>query len=330
MFLYQLFSNRYDTEMKKFIVVVLFIIVAVSLAISSWFYSPIALSGEIYLVVEKGDSTAAVANKLQDNNVINKPWLFKMAARIAGLDKKLKTGEYFFSGDVSMQQILDKLTNGDVIYRKITLPEGLTSAQMITIINEEPLLSGEITEEIKEGELLPETYLFVRGEPKNNIVIRAKSAMKEFAAKEWQIKDDVVPVKNINQLIILASIIEKETALDNERGLVASVFVNRLLKGMKLQTDPTVIYALTEGKTDLGRSLSRKDLKIDSPYNTYKYYGLPPTPICNPGKASIAAAANPEYSNYLYFVADGNGGHNFATSLKEHNSNVAEWKRSKK
>ena len=201
---------------------------------------------------------------------------------------------------------------------------------MLKIINNEDLLSGEITEVVREGELLPETYLFVRGEPKNNIIIRAKSAMKEFAAKEWLIKDATVPVKNINQLIILASIIEKETALDNERGLVASVFVNRLLKGMKLQTDPTVIYALTNGEKELGRPLFRKDLKIDSPYNTYKYYGLPPTPICNPGKASIAAAANPEYSNYLYFVADGNGGHNFATSLKEHNSNVAEWKRSKK
>ena len=128
----------------------------------------------------------------------------------------------------------------------------------------------------------------------------------------------------------MASIIEKETAIDAERGLVASVFVNRLLKGMKLQTDPTVIYALTNGKTALGRALSRKDLQIDSPFNTYKYYGLPPTPICNPGKASIEAAANPEFSDFLFFVADGKGGHNFASSLKQHNNNVKNWKKNKK
>ncbi len=316
--------------MKKFAIACIITIVACGIVLNSWIYSPITLPDDVYLMVEKGDSTAAVARKLDENNIISKPWLFKLAARIAGLDKKLKTGEYLFTGAVSMRQVLDKLAEGNIIYRKITLPEGLTSAQMLKIINDEDLLSGEITEVVREGELLPETYLFVRGEPKNNIIIRAKSAMKEFAAKEWLIKDATVPVKNINQLIILASIIEKETALDNERGLVASVFVNRLLKGMKLQTDPTVIYALTNGEKELGRPLFRKDLKIDSPYNTYKYYGLPPTPICNPGKASIAAAANPEYSNYLYFVADGNGGHNFATSLKEHNSNVAEWKRSKK
>ncbi len=316
--------------MKKLAFVCIVLLISCGIALNSWFYSPISLDDNSYLLIEKGDSTAAVARKLNENKVINKPWLFKLSARIAGLDKKLKTGEYLFSGNVSMKQVLDKLANGEVIYRKITLPEGLTSAQMVTIINEEPLLSGEITEVIKEGELLPETYSFVRGEPKNNIVLRAKKAMREFAENQWNARDEIVPVKNINQLIILASIIEKETALENERGLVASVFVNRLIKGMKLQTDPTVIYALTNGEKELGRPLFRKDLKTDSPYNTYKYYGLPPTPICNPGKASIAAAANPEYSNYLYFVADGNGGHNFATSLKEHNSNVAEWKKSKK
>ena len=130
--------------------------------------------------------------------------------------------------------------------------------------------------------------------------------------------------------MILASIIEKETGVSEERGLVASVFANRLRKGMRLQTDPTVIYALTGGKAELGRPLTRKDLELDNPYNTYRYYGLPPSPICNPGKASLYAAAHPELTDYLYFVASGNGGHNFAASLDQHNRNVGNWKRRRK
>lgn len=147
--------------------------------------------------------------------------------------------------------------------------------------------------------------------------------------KVWENRDASVPLENPQELLILASIVEKETGIPEERGLVASVFVNRLKKGMLLQTDPTVIYALTAGQKDLGRLLTRKDLTIDNPYNTYKYRGLPPGPICNPGRESLLAAANPEVSDYIFFVASGNGGHNFARSLKEHNRNVREWKKQK-
>ena len=178
--------------------------------------------------------------------------------------------------------------------------------------------------------MLPETYSFTRGDTKNSIIKQAKQAMDVAVKEAWANRQDGLPIKNIDQLVILASIIEKETSIENERGLVASVFINRLVKRMRLQTDPTVIYALTHGQKDLGRLLTRKDLLIDNPYNTYKYYGLPPTPICNPGKASLEAAANPEVSNYLYFVANGEGGHNFSSSLKEHNNNVQKWKKSQK
>ena len=283
------------------------------------------------------------------------------------MDKKLKAGEYVFDSPISMYQVIQKIANGEVSYRKITLPEGLTTQQMLELIEgekmlsgeitmtvkegellpetytftrgdsknsilieDEKMLSGEITMTVKEGELLPETYTFTRGDSKNSIVLQAKLAMLETINQAWDNKQDELPIKNKKEMLILASIIEKETAIDAERGLVASVFVNRLLKGMKLQTDPTVIYALTNGKTALGRALSRKDLQIDSPFNTYKYYGLPPTPICNPGKASIEAAANPEFSDFLFFVADGKGGHNFASSLKQHNNNVKNWKKNKK
>ena len=295
-----------------------------------WIYQDGPLSDTAFVIIKKGSGTSAVANDLVEAGVIKKPAIFKLAARIFGLDKKLKAGEYVFSPKISMYDTIKKISNGDVFYRQITLPEGLTIAQIFDIIDNDEFLSGKITENVAEGELLPETYNFVRGDTKNSIIRQAKKAMQYKLADAWANKQKNLPIKNEKQLLILASIIEKETAVDDERRLVASVFVNRLVKGMRLQTDPTVIYALTQGKKDLGRLLTRKDLNYDSPYNTYKYYGLPPTPICNPGKASLEAAANPEFSNYLYFVADGKGGHNFAKSLKEHNNNVRSWKQIKK
>ena len=293
-------------------------------------YQPGPLTESVYVIIAKGSGTSAVAKELADAGVIKSPYLFKLAARIFGLDKKLKAGEYLFPPMTSMEQAIKKLSSGDIVYRKITLPEGLTTAQMLDIINNEQFLSGKITEMVSEGELLPETYSFTRDDTKDNIIRRAKKAMAEILEEAWTNRKQPLPVKTPQQLLVLASIIEKETAIDAERRLVASVFVNRLTKGMKLQTDPTVIYALTLGKKDLGRLLTRKDLAVDSPYNTYKYHGLPPTPICNPGKASLQAAANPEFSSYLYFVADGTGGHNFAVSLKEHNNNVKNWKKVQK
>ncbi len=316
--------------LRKLLILGLVVILLVGWQIRNFVYQPQIIRGENNIIINKGASTASVANELANAGIIDKPLLFRLAARISGMDKKLKAGEYIFDSPISMYQVIQKIANGEVSYRKITLPEGLTTQQMLELIEDEKMLSGEITMTVKEGELLPETYTFTRGDSKNSIVLQAKLAMLEAINQAWDNKQDELPIKNKKELLILASIIEKETAIDAERGLVASVFVNRLLKGMKLQTDPTVIYALTNGKTALGRALSRKDLQIDSPFNTYKYYGLPPTPICNPGKASIEAAANPEFSDFLFFVADGKGGHNFASSLKQHNNNVKNWKKNKK
>ena len=316
--------------LRKLLILGLVVILLVGWQIRNFVYQPQIIRGENNIIINKGASTASVANELANAGIIDKPLLFRLAARISGMDKKLKAGEYIFDSPISMYQVIQKIANGEVSYRKITLPEGLTTQQMLELIEDEKMLSGEITMTVKEGELLPETYTFTRGDSKNSIVLQAKLAMLEAINQAWDNKQDELPIKNKKELLILASIIEKETAIDAERGLVASVFVNRLLKGMKLQTDPTVIYALTNGKTALGRALSRKDLQIDSPFNTYKYYGLPPTPICNPGKASIEAAANPEFSDFLFFVADGKGGHNFASSLKQHNNNVKNWKNNNK
>lgn len=319
-----------NPSVKKIIVIYSLLFALVTWQVYGWIYGSSMLLTNAHVIINKGNGSSIVADKLKEAGVIDKKWLFKIAARLMGLDKKLKAGEYIFEAETSMHEALQKLANGDVIYRKITLPEGLTSTQMLNIIDKEEFLSGEISIEVKDGELLPETYSFMYGDSKDSIIIQAQEAMKNALDSAWNNRNNNIPIKNKDDLLTLASIVEKETSVDEERSLVASVFVNRLKKGMKLQTDPTVIYAITLGKKDLGRSLRKKDLSINSPYNTYKYYGLPPSPICNPGRLSLEAAANPQKSSYLYFVADGKGGHNFSKSLKEHNDNVQNWLKERK
>ena len=282
------------------------------------------------VLVPRGANSTIVANRLKEAGVIEYPQLFRIIGRFNGLDTKLKAGEYVFSPRMSLVEVMQKIADGDIFYRRITLPEGLTTVQILELIMSEPYLSEDITVDVKEGELLPETYSFVRGDSRDSIILQAKNAMRLAVDEIWNSREDGLPLKRKEDLLVLASIVEKETGVPGERGLVASVFVNRLKKGMRLQTDPTVIYALTLGKQELGRLLTRNDLKVDSPYNTYKYYGLPPAPICNPGRKALEAAAHPEKSNFIYFVASGNGGHNFAKSLNEHNNNVRKWKKNQK
>ena len=288
------------------------------------------LSEVVNVFVPKGSGVSKVAEILSVGGVIKHPLLFKIMARLSGLDKNLKAGEYQFEPHISMWQVMQKIANGEVFYRRITLPEGLTTGQYLYIIASNPDFTGEISENVKEGEMLPETYSFEYGSSRDSLIIQAKTAMQKAKNEIWQSRNSDIQIKNPEEMMVLASIIEKETSVPEERGLVSSVFMNRLKKGMRLQTDPTVIYALTEGEFELKRPLTRADLTVDSPYNTYKNYGLPPKPICNPGRDAIEAAVHPEKSDFLYFVADGKGGHSFARSLKEHNKNVFQWKKSKK
>ena len=227
-----------------------------------------------------------------------------------------------------MEKLADILASGKVYLRKITFAEGLTSREIADILYQNEILEGDF-ELPPEGSFLPETYTFSRGDTRQSIINQGVAAMNKVLEQAWQEKDADLPLKNKEEMLILASIVEKETGVAAERPQVASVFVNRLKKGMLLQTDPTVIYALTLGKSDLGRDLRSKDLSVDSPYNTYKYAGLPPTPICSPGKAAIMAVAHPDKTPYLYFVASGTGGHNFARTLQEHNVNVRKWRAKK-
>ena len=287
---------------------------------------PLKISEDTLFLVNKGDSLNKIAQSLQDKKLVNDKYIFILFSKINKIYPQIKAGEYLFNGEFSVKQTAEKLSSGKVYLRKVTFPEGLTSTEIAKILHKENFLSKDEFAAPAEGSILPETYAYMRGDSPEKIIKQAQKAMQNVLEQAWQERDQNLPLQSKEELLILASIVEKETGIGMERAQVASVFVNRLRLGMLLQTDPTVIYALTNGKEDLNRPLTRKDLSIDSPYNTYKYAGLPPTPICNPGKDAIYAAAHPSETPYLYFVASGNGGHNFATTLSEHNENVRKWR----
>jgi UPF0755 protein len=280
---------------------------------------------EVIVQIPNGASLKQIAAILAKNNLVENADYFYWYARFNKIYPHIKAGEYMVDHDVALKDVADLLTGGKIYFRKITFPEGMTSAEFKQILSENEFLSGEAMD-FPEGSVLPETYYFSRGQSRQSIIDQAQAALNKTLTEAWNARDKDLPLKNPQELLILASIVEKETGMADERPQVASVFVNRLKKGMLLQTDPTVIYAVTLGKEPLNRPLRYKDLEIDSPYNTYKYAGLPPTPICNAGRAAIMAAANPDKTPYLYFVASGTGGHNFARTLSEHNANVRQWR----
>ena len=226
-----------------------------------------------------------------------------------------------------MRDILELLNRGGNVIRQIVVPEGLTSWQVVEMLRLEPELEGEVGELPIEGSLAPAGYDFQRGDERQAILDRMREEQAAIVDAAWAARAPDLPLASPEELVTLASIVEKETGVAEERPIVASVFVNRLRRGMRLQTDPTVIYGITNGEGTLGRGLRASELATVTPYNTYAIAGLPPTPIANPGRAAIEAAANPEESTYLYFVADGTGGHAFASTLDEHNANVAAWRR---
>lgn len=281
---------------------------------------------DVLFLVQKGDSLNKIAQSLEEQKLINNKYLFILYSKINRLYPQIKAGEYLIDKNVSIVQVAEKLKSGKVYLRKITFPEGLTSVEIAGLLQDDEFLAREDFEIPQEGSILPETYTFIRGDSPKKVLAQAQKSMTEVLEQAWNERAENLPLKSKEELLILASIVEKETGVGSERAQVAAVFVNRLRLGMLLQTDPTVIYAITKGKEELNRPLTRKDLAIDSPYNTYKYAGLPPAPICNPGKEAIFAAAHPVNSEYLYFVASGTGGHNFAATLSEHNENVRKWR----
>jgi len=297
-------------------------------AVLRYLDTPGPLEGETVVHVPRGSGVEEITRRLVEAGAIDRPWLFRIALRLSGRDRRLQAGEYRLTARMTPAQILDMMQRGEVLLRRITVPEGLTVAEVYALLEEVPFLTGELPQPPPpEGRLLPETYLFPRDAPRRIVVRRMRTALEEALAEAWAQRAPDLPLATPEEALILASLIEKETSLPEEYPIVAAVFVNRLRKGMRLQSDPTVIYALTGGETRLGRRLTRADLTIDSPYNTYRRDGLPPTPIANPGRLALLAAVRPADVDYLYFVADGTGGHAFSRTLAEHNRKVREWRK---
>ncbi len=276
------------------------------------------------IIVAKGSSVSSIARELQEQGVISSSLLFRILARVQAINPK--AGEYEFVAELPLTMVIKLLAEGRTITRQLTVPEGLTVVQILNLLNNNPALSGEISEIPAEGSLMPETYNFSYGDDRRELLQRMQKAKADLVAELWPKRVADLPIANLEEALVLASIVEKETGISAERARVAGVFINRLRIKMPLQADPTVLYAVTGGTGELNRPLYRPDLEIDSPYNTYRNQGLPPGPIANSGRAAIEAVLNPEVHEYFYFVADGTGGHAFAKTLEEHNDNVVKWR----
>jgi UPF0755 protein len=274
------------------------------------------------VLLPRGSGLIAIAAQLEREGLISDAQIFRLMVTIDGGDRSLRAGEFAIPEAASMAQIYDILRFGDTIQHPITAAEGLTSAMIVRVLEEAEVLTGEIAETPAEGTLLPETFLVDRGTARQSLIDRMANAQTDLLDELWENRADNLPFDTREEAIILASIVERETGIGSERGLVASVFVNRLRRGMRLQSDPTIIYGITGGEP-LGRGIRRSELdNADNPYNTYQVDGLPPTPIANPGAASIRAVLNPPETDYLFFVTDGTGGHAFSETYAEHNVHV--------
>ncbi len=263
------------------------------------------------------------AELLEREGVIDQPYLFIAGAMLIKARHDLKSGEYRFEKNASLKDVVDTLIEGKVVQHAFTVAEGLTSDQIVQRLIENDVLSGNIREVPREGTLLPETYRFTRGTTREQLIQRMQQQHRRIVQEIWDRRMPDLPVRSVEQLVVLASIVEKETGKSDERTRVAAVFVNRLKQKMKLQSDPTIIYGLVGGKATLGRGILKSEIEQPTPYNTYVIDGLPPGPIANPGRASLEAAANPARTKELFFVADGSGGHAFAENYDQHLKNVA-------
>ncbi len=300
-------------------------------AVFVWAYAQFVRTGPLAapktVIIPRGAGLDDIAAQLAGAGVLSDPLIFRIGAWLAGRDKSLRAGEYVFAARISPRQAVALLQSGKTVVRRLTVAEGLTTAQILAQLKRTEGLEGDIPSPPGEGTLLPETYHFSYGGRRDAMVARMREAMGETFARLWESRAPGLPLKTPREALILASIVEKETALPDERGRIAAVFLSRLAKGMRLQSDPTVVYALTGGLGPLGRPLTRADLKTPSPFNTYLIDGLPPGPVSNPGRAAMAAVLNPPDTDDLYFVADGAGGHVFARTLGEHNRNVVRWRK---
>ena len=280
------------------------------------------------LIVNKGDTLREISSKMVEEGIIKNREIFEFFAKISSYEKSIKTGHYNIPSILSIKELLDHLNLGKVVQNRITITEGMNNATFYEILKDSTLLSGKLdfTDFPTEGYLAPDTYFYEKGEKRKNLLNRIIKAQSKKINEIWVKRPKNIQLNNSHELVILASIIEKETGDYNELDLVSSVLHNRLRKKMRLQADPTVIYGITNGKKSLGRPLTKSDLRKYSEFNTYMIKGLPPNPICNPGEDALKAAANPANSKFYYYVSNGKGGHFFSKNLEEHNKNVKLYK----
>ncbi|MCK8781630.1 endolytic transglycosylase MltG [Rhizobium sp. NTR19] len=338
-------SKKARSQLVIFLNFVMTMVVAICLIGAAVFYyalstyqQPGPLAANTNFVVREGAGLEEIANSLARNEIIDSdPRIFQYVTAVQlgyfsgdrSKRRSLKSGEYEIKAHASMQDIANLLESGKSILHSISMPEGLTVRQMMLRLAEDPTLEGDIPAELPaEGTLRPDTYKFSRGSKRADIIQQMRVAQQKLIDQIWERRDPDLPIKTKEEFVILASIVEKETGKEDERAHVASVFINRLQRGMRLQSDPTIIYGLFGGEgKPAGRPIYKSDLAKPTPYNTYQIKGLPPTPIANPGRAALEAVANPWRTKDLYFVADGTGGHVFAATLEEHNANVRRWRR---
>ncbi len=285
------------------------------------------LTDEAVVVLPQGIGLDGIARALARAGVVDQPWLFQLGVRFAGTARTLQAGEFAFPPGISARGVMEHLVSGRVLAHRLTVPEGMTSHHVIALIDGIDRLDGAILVVPGEGTLLPETYHFSLGDSRAGMVRRMTVDMDRALAELWASRKPGLPFATAREGLILASIVERESGQHEERRHVAGVFINRLNRGMRLQSDPTVIYALAGGATRFEHVLSRANLKVDSPYNTYRYGGLPPGPIANPGRDSLTAVFDPLVTKDLYFVSNEAGGLTFASTLAEHNRNVAKWRK---
>ena len=288
------------------------------------------LDRETVLIIPKGVSSARIAADLEAAGIIADSRVFRLGLKFLSPSIPLRAGEFLFPAQVSPFNAIHILQSGQTVARFFTAAEGLSNAKIAASLTNTPGMTGSVGRLPEEGWLLPETYHFSFGDPRYQLIEQMNKAMVTLLEELWAKRTLGLPFKSAREALILASIVEKETGMAAERARVAAVFINRMRKGMRLQSDPTVVYGLTLGRWELGRSLTHDDLRHATPYNTYLIKRLPPTPITNPGRAALNAVLNPVISGELYFVADGTGGHVFAETFKEHRANVTRWRNLKK
>jgi UPF0755 protein len=322
---------RFISGSLTFLLLVLVMSGGVAVVLRGSFDTPGPLEQTTVAVIPKGEGIYEIAGRLERDGIIADSRLFVaqyLAGRLYGSDKAaIKAGEYEIKKGASLRQVMETLTEGRAILYKFSAPEGLTSLQIVERLRADPNLTGDIEHIPPEGSLLPDTYKYSRGMARQELLDRMQAEQQKLVAQLWAKRQPDLPIKTPEQAMVLASIVEKETGRPDERERVAAVFVNRLRKGMRLQSDPTIVYGIVGGQGPLGRAISKTDIATKTPYNTYQIDGLPPGPICNPGRASLEATLNPAKTSDLFFVADGTGGHTFTGTLQEHNAAVANWRR---